>query len=198
MKYNFSLEKLVIRRIPWALRKPNRVAWIKVLYAYLFKLNGEFRSFIIDTKYKLHINGRKIYLERYLNDLFDDTQRRIYINTNQLPSMLFTFKKQELPGFYIAHYWSKTISYHTDDIVNYEGIIYKALDTNTGMKPANYPSLWEPVDDAYYLNDADYINTYDFTIVFPASITMNSELERRIKALVNPYVVAGKNYNIIN
>lgn len=198
MKYSFSLEKLILRRIPWALRKPNRIAWINSMHAYLFLINDKFKAFVLEVRYKLQINGQKIYLEHYLNDLFDDTQRRIYIDTNQLPAMLFTFKKQEVPAFFIAHIWKSTVTYNAGDKVIYGAKMYKALTTSTNRNPVTYDTMWEEIDESYYLTKADYVYANDFTIVFPSVILISTEFERHVRALIDPYVVAGKKYNLIN
>ncbi|MCF8219399.1 MAG: hypothetical protein K9J21_10515 [Bacteroidales bacterium] len=198
MKYSFSLEKLILRRIPWALRQSQRTAWIKAMHAYLFKLNDEFKQFVLDTKYKLKIDGRKIYLEHYLNDLYDDVQRRIYIETNQLPDQLFLFKKQEIPALYLSRLWINTTTYTVGNVVNYRGVNYQATSSNSNRRPDNYPSIWEVIGNSYYLTKADFDESNDFTIVFPSTILIDMEFERKVRGLINPYVVTGKKFNIIN
>ena len=58
--------------------------WIQSLLRPLQSLHDTFYTYLVNTFYKLHITGQVIYLEHYLNDLFDPVERRIYINDGSL------------------------------------------------------------------------------------------------------------------
>ncbi len=67
------------------------LAWIKSMLAPLQSLNVRLVDFVEDVRYHMHLTGQVIYLEHYLNDLFDPAERRIYIedDTPTLPVHLF-------------------------------------------------------------------------------------------------------------
>ena len=78
-KYIVNFKKLALMFLPPAFRKP----WITaILYSALNPLNDiyvRFKSFRRDTNYRLTHNGQTCYLEALLNDMFDRSDRRIYI-----------------------------------------------------------------------------------------------------------------------
>lgn len=65
--------------LPISKRKVKIDSWLYIILRPITLLNGLFQQFKGSTNYKLNFNGQVIYLEHYLNDLYDTTQRRIYI-----------------------------------------------------------------------------------------------------------------------
>lgn len=69
----------------WGQQSSDRhLGWIKALLSPLQTLFNAFSNFANDGIYRLHITGQVIYLEHYLNDQLDNTQRRIYIGDGDL------------------------------------------------------------------------------------------------------------------
>ncbi len=66
--------------IPTPLRGNRFVAWIGALLEPLQTVNGYFSTWGATVRYYLRFNGQVIYLEHLLNDQFDDTLRRVYID----------------------------------------------------------------------------------------------------------------------
>ena len=58
-------------------------------------LNNNFFSFVTGVKEDLKFNGQKIYLERRLNDLYDNSQRRIYIINLDNFEITYVFRNSE-------------------------------------------------------------------------------------------------------
>jgi hypothetical protein len=58
--------------------------WIAAILAPLVSLNQVLVTYAESVYYRLSITGQVIYLEHYLNDLFDADDRRIYIADNSL------------------------------------------------------------------------------------------------------------------
>jgi len=83
----------------WGTGTPSRhLDWIKSLLAPLQSLHERFFSKSQETLYIMSITGQVIYLERYLNDLFDNVERRIYIDdgTIILPPYLYNIVDNEV------------------------------------------------------------------------------------------------------
>ena len=57
--------------------------FLKACLKGLQTLNDTFNAYTLATQEDIKFNGQKIYLQRRLNDLYDNTQRRIYIVTQQ-------------------------------------------------------------------------------------------------------------------
>jgi len=121
MRYDFDIFKYIKKAVPWFLYKlgegffwqapdglfweaPNgefwstggnesrHLDWIKSFLSPLQTLNKLFKAYTDDIMYHLYLTGQVIYLEHYLNDLFDAEQRRIYISDGALvlPPYLYT------------------------------------------------------------------------------------------------------------
>jgi hypothetical protein len=71
------------------------LAWIRALMAPLSSLNITFMTNVNDIRYRLNLTGQVIYLEHWLNDLFDNNLRRIYITDGDATSPLFLFNKAD-------------------------------------------------------------------------------------------------------
>lgn len=67
------------------------LAWIKSMLAPLQSLNARLVDLVEGFRYRMLHTGQVVYLEHYLNDLFDPVLQRIYIDddTPTLPVHLF-------------------------------------------------------------------------------------------------------------
>lgn len=66
--------------IPYRIRQSRMVEFMGALLAPLQTVNGYFSAHVDMIRYDLKFNGQVMYLEHVLNDQFDDTLRRIYID----------------------------------------------------------------------------------------------------------------------
>lgn len=66
--------------IPTWIRGEKFVAWLGAILEPVQTLNQSFADWASAVRYDLRFNGQVIYLEHVLNDQFDDTLRRIYID----------------------------------------------------------------------------------------------------------------------
>lgn len=72
--------------LPAFLRKTITINLILVFISPIDKMKTDFYTFFNAKKYELNFNGQVIYLEHLLNDKFDSSLRRIYIDDlEQLP-----------------------------------------------------------------------------------------------------------------
>ncbi len=136
MRYDFNIFKYIKKAIPWFLYRldgglfwmapdglfwqaPNgdfwntgdgesrHLDWIKSLLNPLQTLNKLFKLYTDDILYHMYLTGQVIYLEHYLNDLFDNEKRRIYISDGSLvlPPFLYTkydySKHSNIPILYL-------------------------------------------------------------------------------------------------
>lgn len=71
------------------------LAWLRALMAPLSTLNVIFMTAVNDIRYRLYLTGQVIYLEHYLNDLFDPISRRIYIEDGNPTTSFFLYNKAD-------------------------------------------------------------------------------------------------------
>lgn len=66
--------------VPFKIRGKRFAAWIASLLTPLHAVNSDFAAVGSDIRYKADFTGQVVYLEHYLNDIYDSAQRRIYID----------------------------------------------------------------------------------------------------------------------
>lgn len=76
---NFNIQAFCLKLLPPILRKDRILAFLRVLLSPLESILARFRNVVVDTDVRLSHNSFTIYLEKFLNDLLDATERRIYI-----------------------------------------------------------------------------------------------------------------------
>lgn len=74
--------------------------WVSSIIKPIQDLNNELDKYANHTYYLLHLTGQVIYLEHYLNDLFDSDLRDIYIEDDSLvlPPFLYLISDYIPPG----------------------------------------------------------------------------------------------------
>ena len=77
--FRVDFTDLANKLLPPQRRKPVFKDYLKAAFKPLQQLNDILFNYRRDTRYKLAITGQVIYLEHYLNDLYDPVLRRIYI-----------------------------------------------------------------------------------------------------------------------
>lgn len=82
MIYLWNFIMWVAQLLPPIIRKPKSIAWVNVLIDPIKVLHTDFIAFRLVMIKKLRINGQTIVLENLLNDMFDNTLRRITIVTS--------------------------------------------------------------------------------------------------------------------
>ena len=66
--------------VPALIRGARFEAWIGALLEPVQSLNADFVADAASIRYYLRFNGQVLYMEHLLNDLFDNSLRRIYID----------------------------------------------------------------------------------------------------------------------
>jgi hypothetical protein len=71
------------------------LAWLRVLVSPLTAVNELFRTFVAGTRYSMYLTGQVVYLEKYLNDLYDPISIRIYIEDGDASVPLYLDNKPD-------------------------------------------------------------------------------------------------------
>lgn len=80
LNYNIDYRQLVSKLTPPKLRKLRFVDYLVALMKPLEQINFLFKIFRRESIYKVVHNGQVVYLEKVLNDRYDNSLRRIYIS----------------------------------------------------------------------------------------------------------------------
>ena len=106
----------------------NVLRYLQACLSGLQTLNDKFYAYIVGVKEDLKFNGQTIYLTRRLNDLYDDTLRRIYIVNEQGITDKYIFYNSERQTEYV-YYTSEAstpfyVGYNSERGVDYDFVIY--------------------------------------------------------------------------
>lgn len=102
MQFNVNWIRLIAWLLPTELGKTKILRYIIVLIEPIRSNYIAFQEFRKQQLYDLQINGQVIKLERVLNDMFDNVQRRIYITdgaTYQPPIFFEEYKNKSVIFF---------------------------------------------------------------------------------------------------
>jgi hypothetical protein len=94
--YRVDFKKLLTWLIPWRLLQPRVLNWLFSLLLPLQQLYTAFWKYRRATIYHLRITPQVCFLEKLLNDRYDFTQRRIYIDDGMDKNPLHIFIYEEL------------------------------------------------------------------------------------------------------
>ena len=158
----------------------------------------------------INFDARTLYLQKYLNDIYDPTQQRIVIVNDNSSHVLYLFNavEQSDPVFFY-NTWDSTVAYieggtppgeaGADFVFNpTDNHIYHAILTagNTNKRPDLNPLLWE--DDGlitYMFNFEDQFPV-DYRIDIPLSVTLQPDYSsERIRSQIDLLNAAGRTYN---
>lgn len=82
--YSIFLGKVAERLTPWFWRKPIFLSYLTAALTPLQNDNNAFFAFVTAVWNDLQYTGQHLALEALLNDLYDDTLRRIFIDENDI------------------------------------------------------------------------------------------------------------------
>ena len=135
MNYNINISTMCEMLIPRVLRKPRIKAFIKSIIAPIQTLNDQFNTWSLSVRRKLSYNSQVIYLEKLLNDIFDNTSRRIYVQTTNQSIDLELYNTEEgIVKQYISNASESSESiyiFNNDEVISYDFIVYIPLDIIT-------------------------------------------------------------------
>lgn len=180
MKLFFSAYKLARQVTAWFLRNTLMLQWYQVLTKPIEQLNhnlpnahkkydDDLEAYKQEVQYLHYKDYSSIAFESYLNDLFDNSQRRINVvhddNYNELAQLFLISEQQPLPATYLLSEVSNNASLSQSDL----------LDTYT-------------LDEQFPDND--------FTIEIPQGAFTTAEQDE-IRQRVQADKLLGKSFQII-
>jgi len=131
MNLGLNFKEVFKHLVPVPLRGERFVAWIGSLLQPVQSLNATFADEAEAIRYALKLNGQVIYLEHLLNDVFDPSLRRIYIddpidtqvitayvfNKAEAQSPLYIYNKVEAVNGLAVIYNKGELNNSTDDFI---------------------------------------------------------------------------------
>lgn len=102
MWYNIDIKKLAVLHLPTFLRSAEMIAWMQCLSAPLVDLHDDFKANRNANIYNLAHNGQVCKLRAALNDRFDISQRRIYIDDGNLYQRTYIYTDGEKKPKYLG------------------------------------------------------------------------------------------------
>lgn len=103
-KYLVDWKIFVVQRLPYVLRKPLHLAWLKSLITPFVNLHNDFLSATAAFRIKAKITPQVRILRGALNDAFDVVERRIKIVDGSQEAYLFIYNASESKPLYLPKY----------------------------------------------------------------------------------------------
>ncbi len=100
--YDINYDIVTRQATPVRLRKPRRLAWLRVLASGVKYVYVLFMAYRTDTLYKLRHNSQVCYMEAVLNDAFDSVERRIYIDEGPEEDPIWLYLEEEEKDVWLA------------------------------------------------------------------------------------------------
>lgn len=114
--------------------------WLGALLAPMQALNQTFQEYVSDVRYTMYLTGQVIYLEHYLNDLYDPIARRIYIEDGEAVNAMLVRNKSESGETSILRNKSEgqesAILYNRDEVFGQDDFVVV-------LPFGNLPDYWE-------------------------------------------------------
>jgi hypothetical protein len=175
-------------------RKAVRYAWLKLLFTPIKHIHSKFILFKDEQTYLAVHTGQKIYLEKLLNDQFDNDDRGIYIGLISGLDKLFIKQKSELLPIYIYDKWDASKAYVIGNYAVYGTSVWRCIANNTGSVPFIGSTRWVYHKDRLYLAQKSEYNTKGFIVYVPTALSFD---ETQMRAFIDLYKLAGMYYEII-
>lgn len=93
--YLLDARRVFVQLLPPQLRLPRMLALVTAIAKPVAIVTSAFATLVDRGRYHLNLTGQVVYLEHYLNDLFDVDARRIYIDDASPVLPPFLFRKSE-------------------------------------------------------------------------------------------------------
>jgi hypothetical protein len=193
---NVDWNDLVQRMLPEWWRKARLFAWMRVLLSPVVALHTAFLAYRSRVLYELRLNGQTMYLEKALNDRFDDDERRIYIETIEDPSQFYLYRKvEDRDPVYIYPKWNVTRFFFVGAFARHQGKVWVCTVAGSGVEPGPDSASWDfhKDFDTYLRRKGESLQGVDFIVWVPLGLVYDTP---ELRALVDRYKQAGKRYII--
>ncbi|HXU28012.1 MAG TPA: hypothetical protein VN698_12350 [Bacteroidia bacterium] len=194
--YNINWLKIIYENLAIDLQNIGRVTWIQSLISPFQAIYASFLQAKSDFIYKAQFNSQIEYLEMLLNDKFDPTARRIYIENTGSSTLFWVYQKAESkPPIYIYNRWKSATTYTANQYAVENNRVYVALVTTTGEQPSLNPTKWAYYKNVQYLRRrSEFVTSYDFTVYVPLGLPFN---DSSMRAQIDYYRFLSKMYQIV-
>lgn len=89
--------------VPIRLRTAVLMAFVKACFEPVIMLHNDFMAYRLAKKYEIKMNWQTCYVEAFLNDRFDKTARRIYIDDAPAGEQpIYLYQDEELQPLYLS------------------------------------------------------------------------------------------------
>nr|BFF39082.1 hypothetical protein BACY1_08870 [Tenacibaculum mesophilum] len=122
MWYQIDFYKWAVLLLITRLRKPKMIAFVKSLVAPIVNLHQEFLQKQAADEFILNHNGQVCYLRKALNDLFDNSLRRIRIDDGNQFKRQYIYTRAEQKPVFLGKMYLKDRSDYADTGVDF--IVY--------------------------------------------------------------------------
>lgn len=192
--YKVDWNKLINNNVPVFMRTQERLEWLQVAFKGIKTAYNRFLNIRSNARYRLTHTGQIIYLEKVLNDAFDNDQRRIFIDDGDFRSKALIFHRPE-ETLMIYRSWKFNTSYQIGDRVVLGRFIYEALTSHTNKPPESNPNDWKAIALSTLIKSrAGYKTGIRFFVFLPVGLVYDIN---RMKALVNSYKILPHQYQIV-
>lgn len=211
MNFNLNIKDILFQILPNDFRQTKYLSYLYSIGKALQSLNDRFYGnnpltdygSYLYWQYQLQFSGQTIYLEHYLNDNYDEAQRRIYIQ-NTAGGRLYLFNKDELIApVYFYNLWDSANLYSNYEYCAYDNIVWKdtGKGSNQNKQPGSTPPYWEDTGEkvqfCYNLGETEGV--YDFIVWIPDGVKYACGYPdyAKMRKQIEFYKIAGKRFVIL-
>ena len=165
--YNVDFVSVIQGNLATFLRKITRVSWLGSLVSPVVALYNVYLQFRTDKIYQMSHNSQVVYLEKVLNDKFDNSLREIRVQNSALLEPVWHYDTQDnKPVFYYDTADNKPVWFRNQaDFDNYnsdfEVIIPVRLQPGTPEEVEKFETAVKLLVDYYKLYSKKYVLKYE-------------------------------------
>jgi len=206
--YNVDIHTLINLLLPISLRKPHVIGLLRALMMPVQVLHNALISFRSRKRYEMAITPQVIYLEKVLNDKFNQlgAYPDIYISDNSdLDDIVYMGNKgEDDAAVYLGNSWQPDVFYYEGDEVIYDDLTWVCMEDYIGSVPYDGSAIWERPDNMdepvpYIGYNSEYNLGNQFTVHINQA-HWNNQLSAKvaeISATINKYKTYGSTYKYI-
>lgn len=164
--YTINWAALIESLMPLLNRDQLTLKWLNALIQPLVTLYLDFLNFRRSSLYKVSHNSQVVYLQKMLNDKFDDSLRRIRINNAVIKEPVWFYEPEDdKPVWFYEPEDNKPVIFYEDSDFNGDGVDFTVL-VPSSLRPATATA-----EQAYITRMSGQINYYkllskNYTIVW--------------------------------
>lgn len=196
--FNILFSYLAAILTPTRLRQPKFLAWIALTVTYLKTVYDKYIEFREQKMYLINFTGQTMYLEKYLQDVFDCPGIFISDGYLAIPFYLYNSDESYLP-VYVGNLFSLGSIYKAGNEVIYQNYFYEYTNTGNGSYPDSDPSAVRGDEiETYIINKEETTSANDFIVNVPSEYynLMSEDDLNKMHSIINYYKLVNKTYSI--